>query len=174
MNDKEQRQRFAEIVMPHLGDAFRLARWLTGNRSDAEDVMQEMALRAFQNISQYRGDSARGWVLAILRNTALSWLGKNRAALLNTNQDVDTLPETQDIDDVTPETLLLGKLEAERVRQAVGALPLAFREIVALREFHGLSYREMAEITGLPLGTIMSRLSRARHMLMLHLAGERS
>lgn len=174
-SDNDKRKRFAEVVSPHLDEAFRLARWLAGNRTDGEDILQDAALRAFQNIDQFRGQSARAWVLAIVRNTALTWLSRNRNLAKQIDEHVDDMAEAADGDsNPTPETVLFNKLEADRVRGAVADLPLVFREVLVMREFQGLSYRELASVTGLPIGTVMSRLSRARQLLLASLAEHRN
>jgi len=169
--DERQQQRFAEVVLPHLDDALSLARWLTGNLADGEDVVQEATIRAFGAIGSFRDGNSRAWVLTIVRNTAFSWLRKHRPkSLLVTDDDsifeaaalsMDGASGTQD-----PESALIAKADAASINAAVAALPLNFREILVLREIDGLSYREIAEVVSLPIGTVMSRLSRARKLLM--------
>ena len=155
--------RFATVVVPHLAEAFALACWLTGNRTDAEDVVQEASVRAFRAIGSFSGVNARAWVLAIVRNTTYSWLGKNRRLDLTTAEyDVESASVTT----YTPETALIAKADAVRLEAAVAALPLEFREVLVLRDVQGLEYREIAEVTGLPVGTVMSRLARTRRRLI--------
>ena len=167
--------RFASVVMPHLDDAYGLARWLTGNRTDAEDVVQEAFLRAFRAIRGFAGDNARGWVLSIVRNTAYSWLRKNRpsALVMVENLEAVELSQVNPGDPVaeTPETALIAKTDAEQLRAAIAALPVAFRETLVLRDVDGLDYREIAEVTEVPIGTVMSRLARARRRLIATLEG---
>jgi len=168
MPGDEDRARFALVFMPHLTQAHRLARWLTGNASDADDVVQDAALKAFRGIGGFTGANARAWVLTIVRNAANTWLAKNRATPVVLAGDVDgaelAFAEAPDPD--TPEKLLLRRVEADEVRRAVADLPAAFREVIVLCEIHELNYREIAEVTGVPIGTVMSRLARARRMLV--------
>jgi RNA polymerase sigma-70 factor (ECF subfamily) len=159
--------RFQALIIPHLSDALALARWLTKNRADAEDVVQEACLRAFRSLDRLNGPNARAWLLAIVRNTAFTWLEKNRT--------VDTIPiehapEVSLLDRgvaaPTPEADLIAKVDAAQLEAAIAALPLQFRETLVLRDIHGLEYREIARVLGVPVGTVMSRLSRARRQLI--------
>jgi RNA polymerase sigma-70 factor (ECF subfamily) len=171
---QDGRLKFDEIVKPQLPDAFALARWLTSNRTDAEDVVQEACLRAFQAIDTFNGGSARAWVLTIVRRTAYSWLSKNRRPALVAISDLDvgerTLVEIggdeKASNKANPEAELIAKADATRLESAITSLPLPFREAFVLRDVHGLDYREIAEVTGVPLGTVMSRLARARRRLV--------
>jgi RNA polymerase sigma factor (sigma-70 family) len=167
--------RFASVVMPHLDEAYGLAHWLTGNRSDAEDVVQEASLRAFRGIRGFAGDNSRGWVLSIVRNTAYSWLRKNRPTALVAVEDLEAVELTQvkpgDPAAETAETALIAKTDAEQLRAAIAALPTPFRETLVLRDIDGLDYREIAEVTEVPIGTVMSRLARARRRLIATLEG---
>jgi RNA polymerase sigma-70 factor, ECF subfamily len=169
--------RFASVVMPYIDDAYRLAYWLTGNRTDAEDVVQDASLRAFRAIRSFAGGSARAWLLSIVRNTAYSWLRKNRPAEVVTVDDLEAVELAQtnpgDPEATTPEATLIAKVDAEQLRAAIAALPASFRETLVLRDIEGLDYREIAEATEVPIGTVMSRLARARHRLMVTL-GEKS
>jgi RNA polymerase sigma-70 factor, ECF subfamily len=170
VDDTSDQVRFTEVFLPHLVDAFRLARWLAGNRADAEDIVQEASMRAFKNIRGFSGGDPRAWVLTIVRNTSYSWLAKNRPKALVHSEDLDqrarerieraTIDEPQ-----TPETALIAKLEAQQVRNAMASLPVSFREVLVLREIHDLDYRTIAEVAALPIGTVMSRLARARRLL---------
>jgi RNA polymerase sigma factor (sigma-70 family) len=170
MGDLDDNARFASVVMPHIDDAYRLAHWLTGNRTDAEDVVQDASLQAFRAIRGFAGGSAGAWVLSIVRNTAYSWLRKNRPAAVVTVDDLEAVERAHakpgDPDAGTPEAALIAKVEAERLRAAIAALPTPFRETLVLREIEGLDYREIAEATEVPIGTVMSRLARARRRLM--------
>jgi RNA polymerase sigma-70 factor (ECF subfamily) len=165
----DDNSRFANVVMPHIDDAYRLARWLTGNSTDAEDVVQDASLRAFRAIRGFAGGSARAWLLSIVRNTAYSWLRKNRPAAVVTVDDLEAVELAQakpgDPDTPTPEAALLAKIDAEQLRAAIAALPALFRETLVLRDIEGLDYREIAQATEVPIGTVMSRLARARSRL---------
>ena len=160
---EDDHQRFARLVLPHLGDAYSLARWITANRADAEDVVQDASLRAFRAIANVGEGNSRAWVLTIVRNTAYSWVRKNRPAQL-----ADEFDETVHSGETTMENAeakLLSRAESERVRRALETLPVAFREVLVLREIEGLSYKEISEVTGVAMGTVMSSLSRARQKL---------
>lgn len=169
--------RFRSIVMPHIDEAYRLAHWLTGNRTDAEDVVQDASMRAFRAIRNYTGGSARSWVLSIVRNTAYSWLRKNRPAAVVTVDDLEAVELEQanpgDRDGDNPEVALIAKADADQLRTAIAALPPVFRETLVLRDIEGLDYREIAQATEVPIGTVMSRLARARHRLIATLTSER-
>jgi len=166
--DREDSQaRFAKVVMPHLDDAYGLARWVTGNRADAEDVVQEACLRAFRGIGRFAGGSGRAWVLAIVRNAAYDWLRKNRSPAVVHVDDLDAVERLKLADDTTsacnnPEAELIARADEAKLRAAVASLPEVFRDTLVLRDVQGLDYREIATITGVPIGTVMSRLSRAR------------
>jgi RNA polymerase sigma-70 factor (ECF subfamily) len=161
---------FAKVFLPHLRPAYQLARWMTGNAVDAEDVVQEASLRAFRSIRDCSGSNPRAWALAIVRNTANTWLTRNRShgaatKPFGTDLSASDVEAQEDVESDTPETALLRKATVEEVRRAVDALPAPFREVIVLREIEELDYREIAEVAGIPLGTVMSRLSRARSML---------
>jgi RNA polymerase sigma factor (sigma-70 family) len=162
--------RFRSVVMPHIDDAYRLAHWLTGNRTDAEDVVQDASLRAFRAIREFAGGSARSWLLTIVRNTAYTWLRKNRPTAVVTVEDLEAVEAAHakpgDPNDETPEAALIAKVDAEQLRAAIAALPMPFRETLVLRDIEGLDYREIAEATEVPIGTVMSRLARARRRLI--------
>ena len=168
MTDSERNARFASVVLPHLADAYALARWLTGNNADAEDVVQDACVHAFRGIGNFLGGSARAWVLTIVRHTAYTWLGKNRPAALVLVEDVEGAERAQsgEPDVETPEAALIAKADARLLEAAIAALPGPFRETLVLRDIEGLAYREIAEVTEVPIGTVMSRLARARHRLM--------
>ena len=169
--------RFRSVVMPHIDDAYRLAHWLTGNRTDAEDVVQDATLRAFRAIRAFAGGSARSWLLSIVRNTAYSWLRKNRPTAVITVEDLEAVElehaEPSDPNGETPEAALIAKVDAEQLRAAIAALPAPFRETLVLRDIEGLDYREIAEATEVPIGTVMSRLARARRRLIATFGKER-
>lgn len=156
--------------MPHLDAAYNLARWLARNERDAEDVVQEACLRAFRFFASFHGGNARAWLLAIVRNTYYSWLEKNRGQALNVEFNEETVASS-DCGLATPGDDVERLLEQDDTRQlvhrALEQLPAEFREVLVLRELEEMSYRDIAEIADIPLGTVMSRLSRARR-LMLH------
>jgi RNA polymerase sigma factor (sigma-70 family) len=166
----EDYARFTSVVMPHLDAAYNLAHWLTGNRTDAEDVVQDALLRAFRAIHKFAGGNARAWVLCTVRNTACSWLRKNRPTAVVTVEDLEAVEaayaKPTDRDGETPEAALIAKTDAEHLRAAIAALPAPFRETLVLRDIEGLDYREIAEATEVPIGTVMSRLARARGRLV--------
>ena len=162
------RQDFEEVALPHLGAAYNLARWLTRNETDAEDVVQEAYLRAFKHFGSFHGDDGRPWLLAIVRNTCYTWMQHNRSPELTIPFD-DELHETES-KDLNPEALLLQSADTQMVREAVEKLPVEFREALVLRELEGLSYKQIAEVADVPLGTVMSRLARARRRLQEMLA----
>jgi RNA polymerase sigma factor (sigma-70 family) len=152
------RQRFERLVMPHQDAAFNLARWLLRSREDAEDVTQEAMVRAFRFIGGFHGVDARAWLLQIVRNACYTWLEKNRRADLTTEFD-ETIHQqpTQ-----SPESAAVASNERERLMKALETLPARSREVLVLRELEGCSYKEIATITSIPIGTVMSTLARAR------------
>ncbi len=156
-------ERFERILLPHMRAAYNLARWLTRSDQDAEDVVQEAYLRAVRFFGGFRGGDARAWLLTIVRNTAHTVRQRGREAGAAVPIDEDT-PEMED-ESLGPEDLLLQKASGREVREALDALPVEFREVLVLRELEGLSYKEVAEVAQLPIGTVMSRLSRARTRL---------
>jgi len=156
-------ERFEHLVLPHLDAAYNLARWLVGNPADAQDIVQEAFLRALRFFDGFRGGDSRAWLLKIVRNTSYSWVRKNRPAQLT--DEFDENIHSDEMSGENAEAKLLSRAESERVRNALEALPLAFREILVLREIEGLSYKEISEVTGVAMGTVMSSLSRARKRL---------
>ena len=174
MAGQQSRQRFRELVLPHLDNALALARWLTGNRTDAEDVAQEAFLRALEAIDGFRGTSARAWIFAIVRNSAWTWLRRNHPASLVYVDDLAAVEAGQagsaaGDGAANPEAALIAAQSGAQVQAAIAALAPAFREMIVLRDINGLSYREIGEVLGLPAGTVMSRLARARTQLMMAL-----
>lgn len=154
---------FEQTVMPHLDAAYNLARWLTRNEHDAEDAVQEAYLRGFRSFGGFRGTDGRGWLLTIVRNTCYTWLRRNRAEQLSTPFDEEI--HCEEAASPNPEELLLRNADRQRLQDALEELPVEFREALVLREIEGLSYKEIANVSGVPVGTVMSRLARARDRL---------
>jgi RNA polymerase sigma-70 factor (ECF subfamily) len=168
---EDERGRFSleQAILPHLDAAYSLARWLTATEQDAEDVLQEACLRAIRFFPGYEGGSARAWLLTIVRHTSYTWLKKNR------EHDAKTTPFDEELhsgecDDIDPEALLLRQADREMIRQVLQDLPVEFREVIVLRELEQLSYKEIAAVVEVPLGTVMSRLARGRKQLEQRLA----
>jgi RNA polymerase sigma-70 factor (ECF subfamily) len=166
-----QRARFEQVVLPHLDSAYNLARWLTGNEHDAEDVVQDAYLRAVKFFASFRGGDARPWLLAIVRRVTYDRLQRSRShqPLAVFDEDLHSDPG----DSLDPAELALRQEDRELLHQALADLPIPLRELLVLRELEGLSYKEIAAVTELPPGTIMSRLARGRerlrHCLVQHL-----
>jgi len=159
--DVQERARFEQLVLPHMDAAFNLSRWLLRSRADAEDVAQEALLRAFRFFRGFNGGDARAWLLQIVRNTCYTWLEKNRQVDLMTEFDEDQHQQNA----ATPEALAIAGDHRERLSRAIESLPVRFREVLVLRELEGCSYKEIAAITSIPIGTVMSSLARARQRL---------
>lgn len=160
MADDVRTKRFAQAALPHLDAAYNLARWLTRNDADAEDVVQEACVRALRYLDGFHGGDGRAWLLAIVRNTCFTWFERNRPAELAGEPD-DDVPFAGP----GPEDAALESADRAALDAAIVALPLVFREVLVLRELEELSYKEIAGIVGAPIGTVMSRLSRARALL---------
>jgi RNA polymerase sigma-70 factor (ECF subfamily) len=158
------RERFEEAVLPHLDAAYSLARWLTRNDEDAQDVTQESFLRAFRFFDGYQGGNMRAWLLTIVRNTCHTWLSRNRARDFAVEFD-EELHSEEVSGTADPEIQVLANADKETVRRALSELPEIFREVLVLREMEGMSYKEIADIASVSLGTVMSRLARARTRL---------
>lgn len=179
VQNKDDKNDFDEIFLPYLPEAYRLAQWLSGNASDAEDIVQEAAIRAFRGIKGFGAVNARAWSLTIVRNTALSWLTKNRPRKVTYIDDLNPA-EQKEIEYEglhgakveTPEDIVLFKADATAIQKALEQLPTQFREVIVLREINQMNYRDIAEITNVPIGTVMSRLSRGRQLL-IELLGDR-
>ena len=163
MEEQDKVARFEQSIMPHMNAAYNLARWLAGNDADAQDVVQDAYLKAFKFLSGFRGGDSRSWLLRIVRNAFYDWLKRNRREETGTPFD-EELHSSGD-ETGTPETLLLEKADHELMRKAIQGLPIEFREILVLRELEGFSYKEIADVAEVPLGTVMSRLARAREHL---------
>ena len=160
-------KRFEQAVLPHRDAAYNLARCLTRNEQDAEDIVQEAYLRAFKFFHSFHGSDSRPWLLTIVRNTYYTWVQQKRA-----HEPIDYFDEETDSAGsaaLNPEELVLQSSNYELLREALQQLPAEFREIIILRELEDLSYKEIATITGVPLGTVMSRLARARKRLQHYL-----
>ncbi len=162
-------ERFETLVLPHVSSAYNLARWLTRNDADAQDVVQEAILRAWKFFDGYRGGDSRSWLLAIVRNCCSNWRERNRAAESTTPFDEEQHTDEQAGD---PEKLAAIRIDLGRLRSVLEELPVHLREVVILREQEGFSYKEIASIIAAPIGTVMSRLARARSRLLSRLAGQ--
>jgi RNA polymerase sigma-70 factor, ECF subfamily len=164
--DRRHRRRFETVALPHLDAAYALARWLTRNDADAADVVQEAYLRAFRYFDSYREGDTKGWLLKIVRRTCYTWLKRNRPP------DVVSLEAEEEAGDNVAtalgdaEALLESRSDLRHLDRLIEALPAPLREAIVLRELHELGYREIAEVTGAPIGTVMSRLHRARALLL--------
>lgn len=161
MQEQNKQARFEQAVLQHLNAAYNLARWLVRNDADAEDLVQEATLRAFKFFGGFHGGDGRSWLLTIVRNTCYTWLQQNRARDLTTAFD----EETHSSDVANPETIMLAGADRQMLKEALEELPVEFREAIVLRELEGLSYKEIAMIADVPVGTVMSRLARARRRL---------
>ena len=167
---KHSPNRFDAVMLPHLDAAYNLARWLSGSPTDADDVVQEAFLRAFRFFDGYEGDNPRAWLLAIVRNTWFTeWRRQHNRADATPYDDSlnvdDQLPGWADESGEDPEKLAVRQDETELVHRALATLPVEYREVIVLRELEDMSYRDVAAVAGIPLGTVMSRLSRARRLL---------
>ncbi len=173
--DKDNIARFEQCVLPHLDAAFNLARWLVGNDHDAQDIAQESCLRALKYFDSFHGVDARAWLLTIVRNTSYTWLRQYRIKELTMPIDEEffdpasaiheAFSEAADVSAANPETQLIRQADDDLLRQAIEQLPVEFREVMILRELEELPYKQIAVITGVPVGTVMSRLARARKRL---------
>ena len=175
---EDDQARFRRVVLPHLSDAYKLARWIVGNPTDAEDVVQDACLGAFRGIEGYAGGNARAWLLTITRNAAFTWLSKDRSATVFSVDDIEEV-ERKELErglpmegSETPEAALIAKADANRLEAAIAQLPVSFRETLVLRDVQGLDYREIAQVIKVPIGTVMSRLARARSRLIAGIAAQ--
>jgi RNA polymerase sigma-70 factor (ECF subfamily) len=158
------RERFEQAVLPHLDAAYNLARWLTRNDEDAQDVAQESFLRALRFFDGYQGGNMRAWLLTIVRNTCYTWLHQNRppASAVEFDEEIHSDEVSGSAD---PEIQVLANADKETVHRALSELPEIFREVLVLREMEGMSYKEIADVTSVSMGTVMSRLARGRTRL---------
>ena len=166
--ERRRQSRFERVALPHLDAAYSLARWLTRNDADAADVVQEAYLRALRYFDTYREGDAKSWLLRIVRRTAYTWLERNRPAELVALETADDSGEAGMAEPAAAgdiEALLLSRSDLRRLDRLIEGLPPPLREVIVLRELHELGYREIAEVTGVPVGTVMSRLHRARAAL---------
>jgi RNA polymerase sigma-70 factor, ECF subfamily len=171
LSDELTARRFSAMAEPHLDAAYNLARWLTRNPHDADDVVQEAYLRAFRFFDGFRGGDGRAWLLTIVRNTCYTWMKENRRGETQLEYDeADGSLQGEEaaelpLHNADPQSLLLRAADGERIEAALKRLPIEFREILVLRELEEMSYKDIAVIADLPIGTVMSRLSRARTQL---------
>ncbi len=163
MREANQRANFEAIVLPHLDAAYNLARWLLRDEHDARDVVQDAYLRAFRFFDSFRGGDSRGWLLTIVRNACYTWLRKARPAELQVSFDEES--HGRGGGGSNPEENLLRNANAQSLKDALERLPVRLREAIVLREVEGLSYAEIAAVADIPIGTVMSRLSRSRERL---------
>jgi RNA polymerase sigma-70 factor (ECF subfamily) len=161
-------RRFELLALPHLDAAFNLARWLAGNTTDAEDVVQDAYLRAYRYFDSWQGGDFRVWLLTIVRNSFITWVRENRSARLVFHAE-PPLGDTAETEETAwgqrsadPETMLLDSIDSQTLSRLVERLPTEYREVLLLREVEDLAYKDIADVTGVPVGTVMSRLSRAR------------
>jgi RNA polymerase sigma-70 factor (ECF subfamily) len=171
MSDDDNWRRFEKLAMPHLDAAYNLARWLTRDEHDAQDVVQDACMRAMRYIGGFRGEAARPWLLQIVRNTCYSWLRENRPLERIMFDDSDDIlqdmaaPEAEQ-----PPAMAMRNADRRQINEAIAALPIPFREVLVLRELEDLPYSDIARIAEIPVGTVMSRLSRARALMKVALS----
>ncbi len=167
MQVQEKTALFEQTILPHLDAAYNLARWLTRGEQDAEDVVQEAFLRAFRFYDGFHGGDSRAWLLMIVRNTCYTWLRQNR--MLEVPTSFDDEAHSVEMENGNPEAWLERSADIQLLELALAELPVEFREVIVLRELEGLSYKEIAYVTKLPIGTVMSRLARGRKLLQHNL-----
>lgn len=157
--------RFEQLILPHLDAAYNLARWLTHDDQDAQDMVQEACLRAYRFLPSFRGGNSRAWLLTIVRNTYYTWLHQQ-----HTNEVFDEQVHDVESEALDPELIYLHEIDQEKLKEAIEALPVELREVIVLRELEELSYKEISAMAHIPMGTVMSRLSHARKRLQRDLA----
>ena len=178
MSASTKEQRFQTMMLPHLNPAFNLARWLARSNQDAEDIVQEAYLRAFKFFDSFHGEDGRAWLLGIVRNTFYTWYQQNKTQSLSTQFEEELHSIQIDVDaamqyaDNNPEAQLIQKDSLQQMYQAMKALPVEYREVMVMRELEELSYKQIAGIIGIPMGTVMSRLGRGRKLLAEILASK--
>jgi len=163
LGERGKLERFEQAILPHLDAAYNLARWLTRNEHDAQDMVQEAYLRAFKFFDGFHGADARAWLLTIVRNTCYTWLQQNRSrdTMTSFDEEIHTIED----DHSNPSALVLKSDDMEMLKQSLEQLPAEFREIIVLRDLEEFSYKQIADVINVPLGTVMSRLARARERL---------
>lgn len=173
MNESTKKLHFQAVVIPHINSAFNLARWLTHGHADAEDIVQEAYLRAFKFFDSFHGEDGRVWLLGIVRNTFYTWYQQNKGQSQYTQFQEElhsSIEESDLLDAANPERILIQKDSQRLLQQAMRELPIEFREVMVMRELEDLSYKQIADIIQIPMGTVMSRLGRGRKQLAVILA----
>jgi RNA polymerase sigma factor (sigma-70 family) len=169
MNGRETTKRFERLVVPHLNAAHNLARWLTKNDSAAQDIVQESCLRAFKALDRFVGENTRAWLLIIVRNQSYTWLkessGMRHHIDINDEATMSEKDKAELAHNDTPEARTLRVQDKQKLQRGLEALPAIFREVIVLKELEDMSYKEIASVTEVPIGTVMSRLARGREML---------
>ena len=155
----DQKKRFDTLIMPHASSAYNLARWLLGNDSDAEDALQDSLIRAYRNLDSLRSPNIRAWLFQIVRNTAYTQIRTRKSTM---DQSIEDIGDTEANEESNPVVLVLQAIDRANLQHAIDSLPVEYREAIVLRELEGLSYREISEVAEIPIGTVMSRLARAR------------
>ena len=170
MDEAVKRALFEQTILPHLNFAYNLARWLTRNEHDAEDVVQEAYLRAFRFFDGFKGGDGRAWLLAVVRNSCLTWLRHKRGDVFMIAFDERT--HLCGRDEASAENRLIKDSKLDALRECVESLPLEYREVIVMRELEEMSYKEISDAAGVPIGTVMSRLSRGRKRLLGCMTGQ--
>ncbi|MGU7770770.1 sigma-70 family RNA polymerase sigma factor [Burkholderia sp. MR1-5-21] len=166
MDEQSSARRFEVLLLPHMNSAYNVARWLARNDQDAQDIVQDAYIRAFRFIDRFDGDDARAWLLRIVRNVFCTWYRQNRRHTAESlSPDDDGEMDISDECAGSPEMLLMRDQDRQRVISALARLSVEHREVIVLREIEGLSYKEIASVVGVPIGTVMSRLGRGRQQL---------
>lgn len=173
MRHQDDQARFERLVLPHLDAAYNLARWLTRNDQDAQDVVQEAMLRALRYFGSMRGEQARPWLLQIVRHTCWTWLEQNRPAeVVPLDDHEEPWNEVPGPASQEPQAVAARNADREQINWALNSLPATYREVIVLRELEDLSYKDISRIADIPIGTVMSRLARGRELLRKVLARE--